>query len=101
MLKFYYNGIKDTDTDGKLQRCWYSDTALISYPAGTITIYARTYAHFSKGVHAAFRVENDTDIMTDYIQADLIRVEPSHALYNEVHVALTKQKTRQNKKVAA
>ena len=38
-LKFFWNGIKENS--GKLQRCHYSGSQLISFPAGTITIYAR------------------------------------------------------------
>ena len=46
MLKFFYNGIKGSD--GKLQKCWYSDGQLIGFPVGTLTIYAREYSHFSR-----------------------------------------------------
>lgn len=86
MLKFFYNGIKDSG--GKLQRCWFSGSMLINHPAGTITIYKRDYSSFSDGVHAAFKVQNDTEIQTDYFEKDRIRVEPSHPLYALVLEAL-------------
>ena len=85
-LKFYYNGIKENG--GRLQRCSYSDGALINYPAGTITIYKRDHAPFSQGVQDAFRVENNTDIITDYFEKDRIRVEPTHPLYATVRAAM-------------
>ncbi len=89
MLKFYWNGIKDDN--GKLQTCHYSAGMLIGHPAGTLTIYKREYSGFSAGVKAAFAVENDTDIQSDYIVRDVIRVEPDHPLYAAVLVAYESQ----------
>ena len=90
MLKFYWNGVKEDG--GKLQGCHYSDGQLINHPAGTITIYGKRYRGFSAGVQAAFIVENDTDMMTDYFEDDRIRVEPSHPLYPAVKAALDAQR---------
>ena len=86
MLKFYWNGIKDNG--GKLQRCHYSVSPLLNYPAGTITIYSRGYSGLSRGVHEAFTVQNDSDMRTDYFENDRIRVEPSHQLYDDVMAAV-------------
>jgi hypothetical protein len=96
MLKFYYNGIKDNG--GKLQKVRYSDGQLINYPSGTITIYKKDYDSFSHGVHAAFTVQNDTDIYTDYIVKDIIRVAPSHPLHRDVSEALAKQQAHRAKR---
>lgn len=85
MLKFFWNGIKDNG--GKLQTCSYSAGQLINHPAGTITIYKKSYEPFSAGIQAAFAVQNDTEIITDYIVQDVIRVEPTHPLYHEVKKA--------------
>lgn len=85
-LKFYYNGIKDNG--GKLQKCSYSDGQLIHYPAGTITIYKRDYGPFSAGVQDAFKVDNDSDMQTDYFEKDRIRVMPEHPLYQQVKTAM-------------
>lgn len=85
-LKFYYNGIKDNG--GKLQKCSYSDGQLIHYPAGTITIYKRDHEAFSQGVRDAFKVDNDSDMQTDYFEKDRIRVTPEHPLYSQVRAAL-------------
>jgi len=96
MLKFFYNGIKDNG--GKSQLVSYSDGKLCNHPDGTITIYARDYRRLSDGVRAAFTVENDSDLMTDYFEEDRIRVEPSHLLYHEVKEALNKQKAHQQRR---
>lgn len=92
MLKFYYNGIKEDG--GKLQKCSYYLGQLISYPSGTITIYGKHYKDFSKGVHEVFKVENGTDIMTDYFEDDRIRVEPTHPLYAAVLESYQKQEQK-------
>jgi hypothetical protein len=113
-LKFFYNGIKDVPADNRtartpLQTCWYNISkrydqsvyagAGTGYPEGTISIYAREYCYgtypdrwvgFSKGVKDAFKVENDTDYMSDYHAKDHIRVTPDHPLYAEVLEAYEK-----------
>ena len=94
---FYYNGIKDAK-GGKLQKCWYSSGELRSYPAGTITIYARDYCRFSAKVNACFAVENDTDTMTDYFDDDKIRVIPGHPLYKAVCAAMAAQDARRTRR---
>jgi len=97
MLKFYWNGIKENG--GKLQRCHYSVSALTNHPANTITIYARDYKDFSPEVREAFKVDDDTDIQTDYICREHIRVEPNHPLYGAVLKGLEMQ-TGHNKRKA-
>ncbi|HXI90483.1 MAG TPA: hypothetical protein VNH18_29495 [Bryobacteraceae bacterium] len=91
-LRFFYNGIKASD--GKLQKCWYSDGQLLNSPTGTITIYARDYASFSAEIRAAFNVENGSDMMTDYFEKDRIRVTPSHPLHALIAEALGKSNAR-------
>lgn len=97
-LKFFYNGIKDNGS--KLQTCFYSKGQLINYPVNTLTIYKKEYASFTPGIQAAFTVQNDTEIETDYIVQDVIRVEPSHPLYTEVLTAYEKQESRRAAKAA-
>ena len=91
MIRFFYNGIKASD--GKLQRCWYSDAQLLHHPAGTITIYAR--GSFTKEISEEFIVTNDSDLMTDYFEHDRMRVEPDDMLYDKVKEALVKQNTHE------
>lgn len=98
MLKFYWNGIKDDG--GKLQTCHYSDGQLVNHPLRTITIYKREYNGFSAGIRAAFTVQNDTEIQSDYIVQDIIRVEPSHPLFSDVSAALAAQKSHYAKQAA-
>ena len=95
MLKFYWNGIKDNG--GKLQTCWYSAGQLINFPQGTITVYARKYDSFSDGIHAAFDVQNGSDIQTDYMEKDRIRVTPNHPLYADVFKAYQAQEEHKAK----
>ncbi len=85
-MKFYWNGIKAEGE--KLWRAFYSDASLCHHPAGTLTIYARDYHRAPAAIRAAFQVENNSDMMTDYFETDLIRVLPGHPLYAQVRAAL-------------
>lgn len=96
---FFYNGIKDA-RGAKLQKCFYSDGQLNSYPSGTLTIYARDYARFSARVRACFSVTNDTDSQTDYFCKDTIRVMPSHPLYSKVREAMQAQASHRAKRAS-
>jgi len=97
-LKFYWNGIKANG--GKLQRCFYSDGALLNSPKGTITIYGRDYSGFSAEVRGAFKVENDSDMMTDYFEQDRIRVTPDHPLYAKVLDAMKAREEHYARRIA-
>lgn len=98
MLKFYWNGIKDSG--GKLQTCHYSIGALSHHPENTITIYSREYTPLSAGIKAAFTVENKSDSMTDYFEKDIIRVLPDHPLYAQVFVAMQAQDAHNKRRAA-
>ena len=87
---FYWNGIRD-EKGAPLQGCWYSAGTLTRYPEGTITIYGSGYGGFSAKVRECFRVENETDTMTDYFDKDHIRVIPSHPLYAAIRAAMVAQ----------
>ena len=91
-LKFYYNGIKANG--GKLQRAFLWDSSVRGRPEGTITVSARDYTGFSREVHEAFAVSNDTDLMTDYFDKDSFYVEPNHPLYGQVKTALEARQAR-------
>ena len=95
-LKFFWNGIKGSD--GKLWRCYYSDGALLHHPAGTITIYAKDYGRAPADIDAAFAIENDTEIQTDYFEKDRIRVLPTHPLYGQVRTSMEARIARYNAK---
>lgn len=98
MLKFYWNGIKQDG--GKLQRCSYGNGQLINHPAGTLTIYAKEYGPLSKEINEQFRVQNDSDGMTDYFEKDRIRVAISHPLYSQVLAAFEAQQAHNAKRFA-
>lgn len=98
MLKFFYNGIKDNG--GKLQLASYSDDSYRRERDGVITIYARHYRSFSAGIRAAFTVENNTEIQSDYFEQDRIRVAPTHPLYPEVLQACEAKKIHDQKRWA-
>ena len=93
-LKFFYNGIKANG--GKLQRAWYS-VGNNRDRSNTITIYKGDYERFSSEVHESFKVENNTEIMTDYFEKDRIRVLEDHELYLEVVEAANKMKAHSEK----
>jgi len=97
-LRFFWNGIKGAD--GKLQGVHYSDGKLVHFPAGTITIYGKGYRKFSAEVRAAFIVENESDMMTDYFEDDRIRVDSTHPLYGQVLVALRAQTAHRERRAA-
>ncbi len=94
MLKFYWNGIKVNG--GKLQLCSYSGSQLCNHPAGTITIYGKRYRSFSAEIHAALKVENNSEMQTDYFENDRIRVQPDHPLYTEAKAALVAAQAHDN-----
>jgi hypothetical protein len=96
-LRFFWNGIKGSD--GKLQSAIYSDGELLRYPAGTISIYAKS--RFEGDVKTHFTVENDSDMMTDYFEPDRIRVAPSHPLYAQVKQACEARKAHYGQKQGA
>lgn len=73
-IKFRFNGVQE---DGmKLVRCWYwlnND--------GSLGISARDYKSFGPEMRAAFKVRNESDLMTDYFDNDRVTVAPEHPLY--------------------
>ena len=52
---------------------------------------------FSREFREAFKVENDSDGMTDYFESDRIRVLPTHPLYEQVKKALAARQTHYGK----
>lgn len=98
MLKFFYNGIKDSS--GKLQRAWFSKGGFTRFPEETIAIYKRGYEPYSAEVRAAFAVVNHLDHMTDYFESDTIYVFPDHPLYAQVRAAYEKDQERVAKRAA-
>lgn len=94
-VKFMWNGIK---VDGKLHKCWYSNSSLTGFPEGTITIYGKHYQDLP--AIEGLTIENDSDSMTDYFENDRVRITPNHPLYNEVKSALDKLNEHNEKRFA-
>ena len=99
-LKFYYNGIRASDS--KLQRCNYYMGKLIDYPNKTnvIMITAQDYMLFSKAVCAVFDVLDDSHAYSDYCSKQYIYVEPDHPLYAQVLVAYKRGIERDHQQAA-
>jgi hypothetical protein len=89
-MKFFYNGIKGSD--GKLQKCYYSEGPYLKVPSDVITIWGKNYKSFSEEVAQAFKVEDGSDMQSDYFENEHILVPSSHPLYPAVRAALEKQK---------
>lgn len=69
-IRFYWNGIKVNG--GRLIPCYF-------WPdADSVIICAKNYESLPKEY---FTVENDSDIMTDYIDSDSTTLTPEHPLY--------------------
>lgn len=102
MLKFYWNGIRESNGGayGPLQLCTYHRGALLHHPDGTITIYGKRYRPFSSGVCHAFEVKDDTEIQSDYIVNEHIRVMPDHPLYVDVFKACQAKESHDAKRWA-
>lgn len=101
-MKFYYNGIKTSDRQG-LQKCHYSKgnyTAASGLSPEVITIYNREYTRFSAEIQAAFMVQNNSEMMTDYFEKDRIRIDQAHPMYALVNAAWEKQEAHNAKRQA-
>lgn len=51
---------------------------------GTIKIRRNNSRSFPASFREAFTVENNSDMTTDYFEADCIRILPGHPLYDQV-----------------
>ena len=69
-IKFLKKGLK---VDGKYYPCWYSSSTHAK-DGEHATVYIKTYDMLPEGLNNELQVENDTDIQTDYIRRDRIRI---------------------------
>ena len=94
MLKFFYNGIKDST--GRLHKAWYSYSETRNNGM-TLTVYSadHTCSRFaSEEIGGAFTVENDTDTMTDYFRPDSITIPKDHKYFRAAISATIKQEEK-------
>ena len=69
------------DTGPKV-RCWYHRGSLRTAP-DAVTIYAKSYADSLADVFPANRVENNTELQTDYFEKDRVRILPDDPLWED------------------
>lgn len=75
---------KFISVDGKRAGVTYSAGPWVAgVPADLIKIRPRQSA-FPLQFRAAFAIENNSDMVTDYFEKDCIRVLPGHPLYDQV-----------------
>jgi hypothetical protein len=96
-IKFVWNGIK---VDGKLHRAWYSVGNLntLNYPADTVTIYGRDYKPLPE--IEGLKINNDSDMRTDYFENDRVRVLPNNQHYPAIMDAVNQLKAHNDKRWA-
>ena len=78
-IKLLKKGIR---VDGKYYPCWYNPST--NNTCGNATIYMRTYDRLPDGLKEEMQVENETDLMTDYIEKDRIRIPKTSKYFDLV-----------------
>ena len=68
--------------NGPRVRCWYSRGSLRSAP-DAVTIYAKSYSDSLADVFPPERVENNTELQTDYFEKDRVRILPGDPLWED------------------
>ena len=91
-IQWMWNGIK---VDGKLYRAHYSKCVLIGDTEESITVYAKDYDLPNIGL----KIENHTDIITDYFDEDKYRIDKNCKFWPEVYQAFQKQQIKSNKRM--
>lgn len=78
-IKLLKKGIK---VDGKYFSAWYSKSE--NNIKGDATIYLRSYESLPDGDYGDLKVENHSDLMSDYFEKDLIRVPATSKYFDQV-----------------
>lgn len=79
--------------NGPRIRCWYSRGSLCSAP-DAVTIYAKSCADSLADVFPPERVENNTELQTDYFEKDRVRILPGDPLWDEACAMAAEKKGR-------
>lgn len=95
-VKFEWNAIK---ADGKKALVWYSDSKLLNFPEGTITIYAKDVLQNIPAIDG-LTVQNDSEMQSDYFESDRVRVVPSNPWYPQVLEAMKNAKDHKARMIA-
>jgi hypothetical protein len=89
-IRFYFNGLKVDG--GPLVRGHFSLIKAWSAHGRDVpthlVMYCKAYEPVPEEVRQAFKVENRTDLMTDYFDTDTVRIPPEHPLFREAARAL-------------
>lgn len=93
-IQWMWNGIK---VDGKLYRARYRKGNLVNFPEDTLTVYAHSLID---GLPNVGKVENNSEMMTDYHETDSMRILPTDATYSEALSAFLKQEEHNRKRWA-
>lgn len=82
-IKLLKKGIR---IDGIYYSVWYSSSANSKggYGVGNATIYCRNYDRLPAELNKLMDVQNDSEIQTDYIEKDRIRVSPGSIYFKQV-----------------
>lgn len=78
-VKLLKKGIR---LDGKYYPVWYSSSK--GNINGNATITIKDYAILPEGLNKVFKIDNDTDIQSDYICLDRIRLSPDSPYFKQV-----------------
>jgi hypothetical protein len=79
--------------NGPRIRCWYSRGSLHDAP-DSVTIYAKSYADSLADVFPPERVENNTELQTDYFEKDRVRILPGDPLWEDACAMAAAKKGR-------
>jgi hypothetical protein len=94
-IKVMYNGIK---VDGTLYRSYlfpeHKDPRDSRSDIIGVQVSAKDYQGFPPAVHAAFSVNNQTDLITDYFDHDSFLIPKDHRLFSQAVSALRKDRVR-------
>jgi hypothetical protein len=92
MIKIFYNGLKSTENNNKLEK------AFLSQSENHITVYNKRYIGFSKEIRKEFEIKNETDSMSDYFEEDHFTVNSDHPRYQEFKDAIAKRDQKRKTK---
>ena len=76
---------------GQRVRCWYHRGRLREAP-DAVTIYAKSYADSLADVFPGERVENGTELQTDYFEKDRVRILPGDPLWEDACAMAAQEK---------
>ena len=83
-IKFLKKGIR---VNGEYYPCWYSSSKYNcsrKQLGKCATVYLKTYESLPQEIQNEFAVENNTEIISDYVEKDRIRIYPGDKWFDTV-----------------